>query len=68
VTPVRTSRKVVEHEDVILFSVGGTTFAIRAGAVDEIRNLDGLSPLSRKLCRKPKEGHPHAHPREEGSR
>jgi chemotaxis signal transduction protein len=45
VTPVRTSRKVVEHEDVILFSVGGTTFAIRAGAVDEIRNLDGLSPF-----------------------
>lgn len=31
--------------DAILFSVCGTTFAIRAGAVDEIRNLDGLTPF-----------------------
>jgi chemotaxis signal transduction protein len=45
VRPVRTNRKTVEHEDVILFSVCGTTLAIRAGAVDEIRNLDGLTPF-----------------------
>jgi len=34
----------VQH-DVILFSVNKTTFAIAAGAVDEIRNLDGLTPF-----------------------
>jgi chemotaxis signal transduction protein len=45
VKPVRTTRNAVEHEDVILFSVCGTTFAIRAGAVDEIRNLDGITPF-----------------------
>jgi chemotaxis signal transduction protein len=43
VKPTRSNRKVIEHEDVILFSVCGSTFAIRASAVDEIRNLDGLS-------------------------
>ncbi len=32
-------------EAVILFSVGGTTFAIAAAAVDEIRDLSGLEPL-----------------------
>lgn len=42
----RTVRKVApKHEDVILFSVGGMTFAIHASAVDEIRNLDGMSPF-----------------------
>jgi chemotaxis signal transduction protein len=42
----RTVRKVAPtHEDVILFSVGGMTFAIYASAVDEIRNLDGMSPF-----------------------
>jgi chemotaxis signal transduction protein len=38
------ARKV---EDVILFAVGPARFAIAAGAVDEIRNLDGLTPHSR---------------------
>jgi chemotaxis signal transduction protein len=32
-------------EAVILFSVGGTTFAIAAAAVDEIRDLSGMEPL-----------------------
>lgn len=31
------------QEDVILFVVGKKTFAIPAGAVDEIRNLEGLT-------------------------
>jgi hypothetical protein len=39
----RTTKKV-QHQDMILFSVSGTRFAIRAEAVDEIRNLDGLAP------------------------
>jgi chemotaxis signal transduction protein len=34
------------QERAILFSVGGTTFAIAADAVDEIRNLDGLEPCA----------------------
>jgi chemotaxis signal transduction protein len=33
------------NEDVILFSIAKMTFAIAAGSVDEIRNLDGLSPF-----------------------
>lgn len=42
----RTSRKpAATQHDVILFSVNKTTFAIAAGAVDEIRNLDGLTPF-----------------------
>jgi chemotaxis signal transduction protein len=46
VRPARTSRKpTVTQHDVILFSVNKTTFAIAAGAVDEIRNLDGLTPF-----------------------
>lgn len=35
----------VRNEDVILFSIADLTFAIAAGSVDEIRNLDGLSPF-----------------------
>jgi chemotaxis signal transduction protein len=31
-------------EDVILFAVGAARFAVAAGAVDEIRNLEGLTP------------------------
>jgi chemotaxis signal transduction protein len=43
----RPSRKpAVTQHDVILFSVNKTTFAITAGAVDEIRNLDGLTPFT----------------------
>jgi chemotaxis signal transduction protein len=46
VRPARPSRKpAVTQHDVILFSVNKTTFAIAAGAVDEIRNLDGLTPF-----------------------
>lgn len=42
----RTTRKPpITREDVILFSVDKMTFAIAAGVVDEIRNLDGLSPF-----------------------
>jgi chemotaxis signal transduction protein len=37
--------KSAPQHDVILFSVNQTTFAIAAGAVDEIRNLDGLTPF-----------------------
>lgn len=33
-------------EAVILFAVASNTFAIAATAVDEIRNMDGLKPLS----------------------
>ncbi len=39
------SRSRAPHEDVILFAVGGMHFAIAANAVDEIRNLEGLSPF-----------------------
>lgn len=40
------TRKRVHHgEAVILFAVAGTTFAISAAAVDEIRNTSGLQPL-----------------------
>jgi chemotaxis signal transduction protein len=43
---MRTTRKpAITQEDVILFSVNKVIFAIAAGAVDEIRNLDGLSPF-----------------------
>jgi chemotaxis signal transduction protein len=43
----RAKRKpaVRQTEDVILFTVGSMRFAIAANAVDEIRNLDGLTPL-----------------------
>ncbi|HVP43253.1 MAG TPA: chemotaxis protein CheW [Terriglobales bacterium] len=40
------TRKRVHHgEPMILFAVGGTTFAIAAAEVDEIRDLSGLEPL-----------------------
>ena len=38
-------KRLHRGEAVILFSVGGTTFAIAAAAVDEIRDLSGLEPL-----------------------
>jgi chemotaxis signal transduction protein len=34
----------------ILFSVGGSTFAIEAAAVDEIRNTDGLKAIRSTGC------------------
>lgn len=34
------------HETMILFTVGGTTFAIAAGAVEEIRELSGLQEFN----------------------
>jgi len=34
------------REDVILFNVGGFRFAIAAGAVSEIRSLEGLQPFA----------------------
>jgi chemotaxis signal transduction protein len=40
----RRPTSVSRNERAILFAVGGTTFAIAAEAVDEIRNLDGLEP------------------------
>ncbi len=40
------TRKRVRHgEPVILFAVAGTTFAISAADVDEIRDVSGLEPL-----------------------
>jgi len=36
--------KKAQMEDVILFTVAETRFAIAANAVDEIRNMDGLLP------------------------
>ncbi len=40
------TRKRTHHgEAVILFAAAGTTFAISAAAVDEIRNTSGLEPL-----------------------
>jgi len=40
-------RKAARHgEPVILFAVGGYRFACPAAAVDEIRALDGLQPVS----------------------
>jgi len=45
-----TARKqAAQTEDVILFMVGGSRFAIAANAVDEIRNLDELAPLPAAL-------------------
>jgi chemotaxis signal transduction protein len=46
-----TRREMQKHaarrgEAVILFAVGGTTLAIAATAVEEIRNLEGLQPLT----------------------
>lgn len=42
----RTSRKAAPAQhDVILFSLNQMTFAIAAGAVDEIRNLEGMTPF-----------------------
>ncbi len=38
-------KRASRGESVILFSVAGTTFAISAGAVDEIRSVSGLEPL-----------------------
>ncbi len=43
--PAAKSRSRAPHEDVILFAVNGTRFAIAANAVDEIRNMEGLSPF-----------------------
>jgi chemotaxis signal transduction protein len=34
------------HEDVIMFTVGGFRLAIAAGAVREIRGMDGLHPFT----------------------
>lgn len=44
-TRATAKKKAAQVEDVILFKVGAHHFAIAANAVDEIRNLEGLSPL-----------------------
>lgn len=44
-TRATSRKKAIQVEDVILFKVGTNRFAIAANAVDEIRNLDGVSPL-----------------------
>jgi chemotaxis signal transduction protein len=44
-----TKKKSAQTEDVILFVVDGHRFAIAANAVDEICNLEGLSPLPAAL-------------------
>ncbi|HUS20311.1 MAG TPA: chemotaxis protein CheW [Terriglobales bacterium] len=44
-TKATAKKKSAQTEDVILFLVNGCRFAIAANAVDEIRNLDELSPL-----------------------
>lgn len=48
-TKAATKKKATQMEDVILFLVAGQRFAIAANTVDEIRNLDGLSPLPTAL-------------------
>lgn len=48
-TRATTRKKAALTEDVILFMVGGSRFAIAANAVDEIRNLDDLAPLPAAL-------------------
>ncbi|MGH9554803.1 MAG: chemotaxis protein CheW [Terriglobales bacterium] len=42
----RRQRNPRRSESVILFAVGGTTFAIAAAAVEEIRGPQGLRPLA----------------------
>src|SRR5438270_8464008 len=44
--PPRQKSRVRPGETVILFLVGGFTFAIGANAVDEIREFDGLTKFS----------------------
>lgn len=44
-TRATAKKKAAQTEDVILFWVDGHRFAIAANAVDEIRNLEELSPL-----------------------
>ncbi len=53
---LRATRKSRTHqaEDMIVFAVNGTRFAIAANAVDEIRNMDGLHPYSPGAGRNPK--------------
>lgn len=48
-TRATTKKRAAQTEDVILFMVGARRFAIAANAVDEIRNLDDLSPLPAAL-------------------
>jgi chemotaxis signal transduction protein len=49
---VRIQKKEARHtrtaprEGMILFTVGPTTFAIAAGAVEEIRNMESLAPFA----------------------
>ena len=38
--------RTAPREAVILFTVGATGFAIAAGAVEEIRGLEGLAPFA----------------------
>lgn len=42
--------KSPQADAMILFSVGGSTFAVEAAAVDEIRNTDGLKPVRSAGC------------------
>lgn len=42
----RTLPRPEAHEDVIMFTVGGFKFAIAAGAVREIRGMEGLHPFA----------------------
>lgn len=39
-------KRSAPREAVILFTVGATSFAIAAGAVEEIRGLEGLAPFA----------------------
>ncbi|MEO5935823.1 MAG: chemotaxis protein CheW [Terriglobales bacterium] len=48
-TRATNKKRSAQTEDVILFVVDGYRFAIAAKAVDEIRNLDELSPLPAAL-------------------
>lgn len=48
-TRAANKKKSAQTEDVILFMIDGHRFAIAASAVDEIRNLDELSPLPTEL-------------------
>ena len=48
----RPKRRAVRSETVILFLVAGETFAISAGAVQEVRSTDSLSGAASEVARK----------------
>ena len=45
-------RQLGRTEEIILFGVGGHTFAIAASAIEEIRSTDGFSPATSEIALK----------------